>query len=166
MLNQKKLNQRINRLVDFMQKKTKKEKQVFFKKEEKNELTEQQLEGKQKELNLLMIKFQKMNKHDYTKVLKWVVKVQEYTAIPRLNISVNKIIIGLKEAGYRVNENCGEEYLAGDKENEARYIIGQVLSNMQHHKRSIDPIIKKFSEDWLEKYVEKNNVIYLFSKNG
>jgi len=64
------------------------------------------------------------------------------------------IVKTLEGAGYRANENTNEHFNKEDKENVARYIIGQSIS-MLSTSYAIHPMIVHFSSEWEQKFVEK-----------
>lgn len=52
----------------------------------------------------------------------------------------------LKEHGYEENVFCGDKFVKGNKEIEARWMIGQAMSMPGYG------LITKFAEEWLSKY--------------
>jgi hypothetical protein len=52
----------------------------------------------------------------------------------------------LKEAGYEENVNCGENFKADDKENVARWIVGQAMTMPG------SGIEERFCKDWLHRW--------------
>ena len=136
---------------------TKKWEQSEKGKEYKKKLEERKKKA-QKELDQLMEEFKTVNRHDYKELLKWIAKVQDYTDNSTLERPIKEIVDALKEANYKANENIGENFIKGDRENEARYIIGQALSGLEGVVGAMHPMVATFAEKWLKTYGEKEVV--------
>ena len=100
--------------------------------------------------------FNGLDKSNLEKTIAWLAEFQPLSD----RIGVLKpsqaffIVKTLEGAGYRANENTNEHFKKEDKENVARYIIGQTIS-MLSTRYAIHPMIVHFSSEWEQKFVEK-----------
>lgn len=89
---------------------------------------------------------------NYDLLLPWLSSIQPYTGDIRLSIPTRQIVNILEDNGYISGENCGQNFNENDKENFARYIVGQCLDGLGRL-GSIHPIIVRFTDDWMKKFI-------------
>lgn len=84
-------------------------------------------------------------------LIAWLHEIQDATDTKGSDTPATDIIKAFTSHGYEVSANCGDGYHAEDKENAARYLIGQALSGLQHI-GAIHPIFRKFADEWRVKF--------------
>ena len=110
------------------------------------------IEEKQKQIDELTQQLDTLDFSDVRKVLDWCVAFQEPS--DRVGTQRDKSLILEKFAdhGYIPNMNTGKEYKANDKENSAKYIIGQALGGIEYI-GAIHQVIHKFADEWKAKFI-------------
>lgn len=117
------------------------------KRERKEELKQLNREGKE-----LLQTFKTVDKTNYEALLSWLTAFQPYSDRVGLKLPKYKVLQTLKQYGYQSDENTEENYNSEDKENAARYLIGQCVSGLERP-RAIHPVLVKFHKEWKEKFV-------------
>lgn len=95
----------------------------------------------------LMQELPSLDFSDFEAVLDWVCQMQEPSDHVGVIVRSQTIAAAFEARGYKANENCGEAYKRGDRENMFRYLIGQALSGLIEGP-AIHPIIHKFADQW------------------
>lgn len=90
---------------------------------------------------------------DDVAVLDWLCEFQDSSD----DIGVVKqqdVVLAIFAAnGYYPSVNTGKDFNKDNRDNFARYIIGQALDNLQCEVGAIHPIIHKFTDDWKKKFL-------------
>ena len=68
-----------------------------------------------------------------------------------VRVDRERIIATFGAHGYVSGVNCGDAFDAEDRENVARWLIGQCLANLVSV-GAIHGIVHKFADDWIEKF--------------
>jgi len=108
-----------------------------------------------KQRNVLISHLINLDFHDVSNVLDWMVQFQPISDRVGVAIDSGYIIIHFESKGYLPNANTGEDFDESDKDNFARYIIGQGLDGLNRIS-SIHPMLVKFTEDWNTKFNKDN----------
>lgn len=105
----------------------------------------------QRKADALMEQLPNLDFNDQKAVLDWICEFQG----PSDHIGVvkdgEKVVKIFAEHGYQPNVNTGEAFNGEDRDNFARYIIGQALSGLQSDVGAIHQIVHKFTNDWKKK---------------
>lgn len=83
-------------------------------------------------------------------VLDWICAVQPATDDVGVVKNKDAIINAFASHGFKPNEFAGDAYVAGDRNIEFRYLVGQALATLQA--RSIHGMILSFADRWRAKY--------------
>ncbi|OGZ11660.1 MAG: hypothetical protein A3D67_00515 [Candidatus Lloydbacteria bacterium RIFCSPHIGHO2_02_FULL_51_22] len=62
------------------------------------------------------------------------------------------VIATFAAKGYHPNVNCGQDFHGDDRDNFARYIIGQALGNLACV-GAIHQVVQRFTNDWKKKFI-------------
>lgn len=84
-----------------------------------------------------------------TETIKWVKDYANNADDNRVNNHRQEVLGKLKAAGFKANEYTGDKFVKGNKEILGRYILGQVVSNMEGGMPP-HPIASKFAQDYLD----------------
>lgn len=87
-------------------------------------------------------------------VLDWLKQIQPYTDRIEIDMSGKEIVNKLISYGYKEGENVGNDFDGENKENFARYIIGQCIEGLIHV-GAIHPMCCNFINDWNRKFNNK-----------
>lgn len=91
---------------------------------------------------------------DLTKVLDWLVAIQPATDHVGVETDPNFIVNLFDQHGYKTGVNTGEDFREEDKENYARYIVGQCMSCLKSI-GAIHQVTYSFVERWKAKFEDK-----------
>ena len=86
-------------------------------------------------------------------VINWFDKVTNPTEFCGVKVPSAKIVQIFENHGYLPSVNLGENFNGEDKENFARYIIGQALLGLKSPVGRIHPVFKRFAKEWREKFI-------------
>ncbi|MDP1689811.1 MAG: hypothetical protein Q8L52_01230 [bacterium] len=113
------------------------------------------IDAKQARMDELIKHLDTLDFSDVGKVLEWCVAFEELsdTDVERTVGDTNKIVAKFAEHGYVPGMNTGAEYKEEDKENSAKYIIGQALDGLENA-GFISRAIGQSSDDWKAKFVK------------
>ena len=111
----------------------------------------QDIDAKQEQINELTKQLDTLDFSDVKKVLEWCVAFQDPSDRVGTQRDKNKILAKFAEHGYVPNMNTGTEYKAEDKENSAKYIIGQALSGIEYI-GAVHQVVHRFSDEWKAKF--------------
>ena len=85
-------------------------------------------------------------------VLDWICEFQD----PSDHIGVAKnqgeVLKIFAEHGYQTSVNTGEAFNGEDRDNFARYIVGQALDGLKGDVGAIHQVVHKFTDDWKKKF--------------
>ena len=99
----------------------------------------------------LMLEFKTLNFNDYTEVLDWLLKIQDISDDTRVGVPVKQILSVLRKHDYKANVNCDADFNEEDRENYARYIIGQAIDGLKKI-GAIHGLVHKFTKEWVDKF--------------
>jgi len=111
-------------------------------------------EGKQHRLDQLMLELDTLDFTNQAHVIKWVEDFQDPSDYIGLKKDPKKIVKIFAEHGYFASVNLGSQFHAEDKDNVARYIVGQALDGLNFI-GAIHGMIHSFIEDWRKKSGEE-----------
>jgi len=111
------------------------------------------IKEKQEKINELTKQLDTLDFSDVKEVLEWCVAFQGPSDRIGVKKNKNKIISKFAEYGYFPGVNTGSRYKAEDRENSARYIIGQALSGIADI-GAIHHVINRFYDEWKAKFVK------------
>lgn len=100
----------------------------------------------------LMNSLESLDMTDFEKVLSWFSQMQEPSDHVDVKIDAVAILQNFKEAGFEKNVNIGPFFNENDKENYARYIIGQCLDGLSSY-GSIHYMAVVFTDKWKNKFL-------------
>lgn len=110
-------------------------------------------EGKQHRLDQLMLELDTLDFTNQAHVIKWVEDFQDPSDYIGLKKDPQKVVKIFAEHGYFASVNLGSQFHAEDKDNVARYIVGQALDGLNFI-GAIHRMIHSFIEDWRKKFGE------------
>lgn len=86
-------------------------------------------------------------------VIEWLVGIAR--SIDRIDVSCDKqrIVDAFESHGFMSDVNCYDKFDAEDRENVARWIIGQALADLKRN-NAPHPVLQQFAEDWKAKFVK------------
>jgi hypothetical protein len=87
---------------------------------------------------------------DLDKVLAWLEDFQEPSDRSGVNVPKSQILATFAANGFEPAVNCGDAFDGEDRENVARYIIGQALDTLRWV--SIHPVVARFGREWRNKF--------------
>jgi hypothetical protein len=93
-----------------------------------------------------------LKENDIAKAVVWCGGFAEVNDNRNLTYDKMAIIQAFVQAGYHLNINTGVNFNEEDKDNYARYIIGQCLDNLSADMPMM-PIAKSFADKWVQKFV-------------
>jgi len=92
-------------------------------------------------------------------VINWLCEIQPVADNSGVIIDVSKIITTFSKNGFYANVNVGKDFIEDDRENVARYIIGQALDGFEQV-GSPHPMLLTFAERWKAKiYIDDADVV-------
>lgn len=104
--------------------------------------------------NKLLNQLDNLDFSNYELILNWLSEIQSLTDRIDVNTQNQKIIKMFNTNGFKSNVNTGEEFIEEDRENFARYIIGQCLDGLSRV-GAIHPAAVRFINDWKNKFEKK-----------
>lgn len=99
----------------------------------------------------LMDEFEKISIPDTEYILDWICKIHPYVDRIGVNVPKDRIVSKLVSLSYLPNVNTGDNFEENDKENHARYIIGQALDGLSKGE-SFHPMVVMFAEHWKNRF--------------
>ena len=94
-----------------------------------------------------------LNFADDVAVLDWLCEFQDpsdYTGV----VNQQDVVLATFAAhGYYPNVNCGKDFNENDRDNFARWLIGQALDGLRSEVGAIHQVIHKFTDDWKKKFL-------------
>ena len=124
-------------------------------KAEKMRQAARDIEAAQEQSNELIKQLDTLDFSDAGKVLEWWAAFEESgnVDVERTIGDINKIVAKFAAHGYLPGMNTGAEYREEDKENSAKYIVGQALSGRENT-GDISGAVHGFYDDWKEKFAK------------
>ncbi len=100
---------------------------------------------------VLMEKFDSLNWDSVTDILDWLCEIQPVADTSGVALDRKKIVRAFVDHGFKANVNTHKNFKADDKDNVARYIIGQAMDGLEvvgapHH------VLIRFVDDWKKKF--------------
>lgn len=141
-------------LVNFFRIEVKRKQEEYEKTPEYKEVQEKSKSEIMQMNEQMQIKMKELSSLDFKNldtVLTWCCDVQPLTDRNGVNVPKDKILNIFNINGYFPKVNIGEDFKEDDKENFARYIIGQALGCLIHM-NVIHPLVITFTEKWREKF--------------
>lgn len=83
--------------------------------------------------------------------VEWVRRVQPATNHVSVGVPADRILQALTRRGYVAGECRGDDYVAGDREIEGRYIVGQAMECLEQH-GAIHQLVASFAGRWLSRW--------------
>lgn len=117
----------------------------------KRESEERKQESQQK-ADALMEELPSLDFNNQEAVLNWICEFQEPSDHIGVITDNEKVLKIFSENGYQPNVNVGEAFNGEDRDNFARYIVGQALDGLQGNVGAINQIVHKFTDDWKKKF--------------
>jgi len=108
---------------------------------------------KQKQIDELTNQLDILDFSNTEKVLDWCAAFQSPSDRIDTKRDKEKILNKFAENGYLPNVNLGSEYKPEDKDNSARYLIGQALDGIKQI-GAIHQVFHKFYDEWKAKFSE------------
>ncbi len=112
-----------------------------------------QKQQNQKTVNAAVAELETLDFSDIAAVVDWFDKVTDPMDFRGVKVPSAKIVRIFKINGYLPCVNTGNNYNDEDKENFARYIIGQALLGLKSPIGRIHPVFKSFAKKWREKFI-------------
>lgn len=113
---------------------------------------EERKQEAQRKADALMEQLPHLDFADQEAVLGWLCEFQDpsdHTGVVKDN---KKVLTIFAEHGYQPGVNTGEEFNGEDRDNFARYIVGQALDGLQRDVGAIHQIVHKFADDWNKRF--------------
>ena len=107
----------------------------------------------QQKHDVLVKKLSALNFSDDVAVLDWLCEFQNPSDTTSVFVQHKAVLTAFSEHGYLPNVNTGVDFNENDRDNFARYIIGQALGGLQCSVGAIHQIIHKFTDDWKKKFL-------------
>lgn len=107
----------------------------------------------QQKHDALMQQLPTLNFADDVAVLDWLCEFQDpsdHTGVVKQN---DAVIVAFAAHGYHPSVNTGKNFNESDRDNFARYIIGQALAGLQCEVGAVHQIVHKFVDDWKKKFL-------------
>lgn len=89
-----------------------------------------------------------LNAEDVPAILRWFKRLADVADDISVSVPTVEILGWFTSRGYEANVNCGDNFDADDRENVARWIIGQALSTLATV-GAPHSIVHKFADEWL-----------------
>lgn len=113
---------------------------------------EERKQEAQRKADALMEQLLSLDFNNQEAVLNWICEFQDpndHIGVAKDNEKVLKIFA---EHGYQPDVNTGKAFNGEDRDNFARYIVGQALDGLRSDVGAIHPIVHKFTDSWKEKF--------------
>ena len=114
--------------------------------------SEERKEEAQRKADALMEQLPNLDFANQEAVLNWICEFQD----PSDHIGVVKnqgeVLRIFAEHGYQPSVNTGEAFNGEDRDNFARYIVGQALDGLKGDVGAIHQVVHKFTDDWKKKF--------------
>lgn len=116
---------------------------------------EQEERRKQKQLkhDELMRQLPNLDFNSDVAILDWLCEFQDPSDYIGVAKQQKVVLSTFAENGYFPNVNCGNDFNAEDRDNFARWLIGQALDGLQGEVGAIHQVIHKFTDDWKRKFL-------------
>ena len=112
------------------------------------QLLQESYRGRKQQADALMRQLPSLDFNNQEKILDWLCAF----VVPCNVVEDLQEVIGIFTShGYEAGVNAGEAYKGEDKDNVARYIVGQALSSMRDE-GFVPQVIEGFMTDWKTKF--------------
>lgn len=108
----------------------------------------------QEECDALIKELQNLNFEDNVVLLDWLCKFQSSSNCIGISFEPFFILGTFADHGYLPNVNLGKDFDENDRDNHARYLIGQCLNDIRLI-GAINPVIHQFTKEWKERFNTK-----------
>lgn len=112
--------------------------------------------SRQATCDALMVEFATLDLTNDAALIDWLDRFQDPSDDMRIRKDVGVVVRALEAAGYVSGANCGPAFNEEDRDNYARYLIGQALSNLKHV-GAIHQVFGTFHERWKAKFPTPSN---------
>lgn len=109
-------------------------------------------EKAEQEYNDLMVQLPNIDFNNQEAVLDWICNLEEASKNIDVDMRQDDVLKIFAEHGYQPSVNSGKEFNGEDRDNYARYIVGQALAGLQDDDAAILPIVTKYTDDWKKKF--------------
>jgi len=99
--------------------------------------------------------FDKFDFANLEAVINWLDEFQNPSYHVGVKIPHEQIVKKFREHGFEPNVNCGDDFNEADKDNVARWIVGQALAGLECDVHAIHQVFHKFAKDWRNKFISK-----------
>ena len=106
----------------------------------------------QAEADALMAALPSLDMTDDVAVLDWLDRFQDPSDYIGIKADKAAVIRAFTEAGFVAGANCGDDFREDDRDNHARYLVGQALSCLQSM-GAIHQVFGTFHERWKAKFL-------------
>ena len=107
----------------------------------------------QQKHDALMQQLPNLNFADDVAVLDWLCEFQDHSDHIGVVKQQNVVLATFAAHGYYPNANTGTNFNKNDRDNFARWLIGQTLDGLQGEVGAIHQVIHKFANDWKKKFL-------------
>lgn len=114
---------------------------------------EERKQRAQQKHDVLMRQLPNLNFGDDVAVLDWLCEFQDPSDYIGVVKQQDVVVATFATHGYQPNANCGKDFNGDNRDNFARYIIGQALGGLTCEVGAIHQIIHKFTDDWKKKFL-------------
>jgi hypothetical protein len=114
--------------------------------------SEQRKEKAQCKHDTLMQQLPNLDFTNLVAVLDWLCEFQDPSDYIGVVKRQSEVLAIFAKHGYQPNVNTGKKYNDDDRDNVARYIIGQALSNLKSDVGAIHQVIHHFTREWKRKF--------------
>lgn len=115
--------------------------------------SEKRKEEAQRKHDALMRQLPNLDFTNDVTVLNWLCEFQDPSDHSGVVKHQNEVLTIFAKHGYQPSVNLGEAFNGEDRDNVARYIIGQALANLQGDVGAIHKIVHVFTASWKKKFV-------------
>ena len=129
----------------------------------RKQLEEAQIERLMSELEVIMAQLEYMDLSNIDHVLSWLNEIQPYSDDSRLKVPAKHIAKVLRSHGYLRDVNCNENFKEDNKENVARYLVGQALDGLEY-RGAIHSMYCYFYPEWQEKFLGIKEPFYRYGR--
>lgn len=112
---------------------------------------EERKQQAQQKHDTLMRQLPNLNFADDVAVLDWLCEFQDPSCFG-VGKQQGAVLATFAAHGYYPGVNCGKDFNGDDRDNFARWVIGQALNTLSEF-GAIHPIVHKFTDDWKKKFL-------------
>jgi len=149
-------------IVKFYQKESSRRAEEYRKSPEGQRAAQEAKERQQQlqaQMDEAMVELPGLDFSDYNTVITWFEKIRDASDHIGVNVPHKQIVATFRQHGYKPGVNTDKDFNGEDKENFARYLIGQALKQLQGVSlgggpkfHAIHHIFHNFATDWRKKF--------------